>query len=111
MPRTQKSVSICDKYNAIMDLQKGMKNIEVAAKYSVPKNTVSTWKKHSAKVIAANNSTSTAPKRRGIRTGQHEDLDTALLKWFQHVRDRNVLINGKIIQEKALQYAKELESG
>ena len=108
-PRTQKSVSIRDKYNAIMDLQKGMKNNAVAAKYGVPKNTVSTWKKNSAKVIAANNSTSTAPKRRRIRAGQHEDLDTAVLKWFQYVRDRHVPINGKVIQEKALQYAKELE--
>ena len=92
-----------------MDLQKGMKNNEVAAKYSVPKNTVSTWKKNSAKIIAANNSTLTAPKKGLIRAGQHKDLDTAVLKWFKHVRDKNVPINGKIVQEKALQYAEELE--
>ena len=44
-PRTQKSVSIHDKYNVIMDLQKELKNNAVVAKYGIPKNTVSTWKK------------------------------------------------------------------
>ena len=77
-----------------------MKNNEVAVKYGVPKNTVSTWKKNATKVIAAYSSTSTAPKRRRIHVGQYEDLDAALLKWFQHVRDRNVPINGKVIKKR-----------
>jgi hypothetical protein len=50
-----------------------------------------------------------APKRRRIRSGQHEDLDAAVLRWSKSVRDKNVPINGKIVQEKALQYARELE--
>ena len=36
-PRTYKCVSIRIKHNAIMDLQKGMKNNTVAAKYGILK--------------------------------------------------------------------------
>ena len=67
-----------------------MTNTAVAAKSGVLRNNVSTWKKNSAKVIAANNSASTGPKRRWIHSRQHEDLDAALLKWFHSVKDRHV---------------------
>ena len=88
--RAHKSLSIHKRHNAIMDLRKWMTNTAVAAKSGVLRNTVSTWKKNSAKVIAANNSASTGPKRRWIHSRQHEDLDAALLKWFHSVKDRHV---------------------
>ena len=42
-------------------------------------------------------------------TGQHTDLDLAVLEWFKSARSKNVPIGGRILQEKAMQYAKELD--
>ena len=61
------------------------------------------------KIVNTQEDSLLAPKRRRIRSGQHEDLDAAVLRWFKSVRDKNIPINGKIVQEKALQYARELE--
>ena len=47
-------------------------------------------------------------KRQKLRTGDHETLDTTVLKWFLSLRSQNVPLSGAIIQEKASQYAKEL---
>ena len=86
-----------------------MKNCDVVKKYGVLKNTISTWKKKADKIVSVQESSKLAPKRR-IRSGHHNDLDTALLQWFTSVRDQNVPINGKITQEKALQYARSCKS-
>ena len=42
-----------EKFKALRDLEKGLSNEEVAAKYGVPKNTVSTWVKNKAKLFTA----------------------------------------------------------
>ena len=104
-----KSVTLDKKYEALMDLKSGMRNTEVSVKYGVPKNTVSTWKKNSDKIIAARESCVIAPKRKRLRTGQHANLESALFQWFQFARSKKIPICGKIIQEKALHYANELD--
>ena len=40
-----------EKCKALRDLESGLSNQEVAAKYGVPKNTVSTWIKKKAKLF------------------------------------------------------------
>ena len=42
-----------EKYKALRDLESGLSNKEVAAKYGAPKNTVSTWVKNKAKLFTA----------------------------------------------------------
>ena len=44
--RKLQNKTVSQKYNALKDLEKGLSNIEVAAKYGVPKNTLSTWVKN-----------------------------------------------------------------
>ena len=109
--RILKSFTLETKYRALMDLKSGMKNVEVSTKYGAPKNTVSTWKKTSEKIISAYESCVVPPKRKRLRTGQHTDLDLAVLEWFKSARSKNIPIGGRILQEKAMQYAKELDIG
>ena len=42
-----------EKYQALKDLEKGESNKDVAAKYNVPKNTLSTWVKNKEKPFDA----------------------------------------------------------
>ena len=37
---------LVEKCNALSDIEKGLSNKEVAAKYGVPTNTISTWEKN-----------------------------------------------------------------
>ena len=84
-----------------------MSNKDVAAKYGVPKNTLSTWVKSKEKLFAALEKGNNV-KRQKLRTWDHETLDTAVFKWFLSLRSQNVPLSGAIIQEKTSQYAKEL---
>ena len=84
-----------------------MSNKDVAAKYGVPKNTLSTWVKSKEKLFEALEKGNNV-KRQKLRTGDHKTLDTDVFKWFLSLQSQNVPLSGAIIQEKASQYAKEL---
>ena len=43
------------------------------------------------------------------RGAKNEEVDNALLEWFQKARSKNMPISGPILQEKALQIAKALD--
>ena len=80
--------------------------IEVAEKYGVPKNTISTWLKNKDKYRAASDKSSN--KRKKLRESDYERVDKVVFKWFLAQRSQNVPIDGVFVKEKALQYAKKL---
>ena len=82
--------TLWEKCQALKDLEKGLSNKDVAAKYGVPNSTLSNI------------------KRQKLRPGDHETSDTAVFKWFLSLRSQNVPLPGATIQEKASHYAKEL---
>ena len=45
--------SIKDKYNALKEVEDGKTKSQVAAKYGIPKNTLSTWLKNKDKIFDA----------------------------------------------------------
>lgn len=99
--------SVKEKCNAIKDIERGLSNKDVAIKYGVPKNTVSTWVKNKAKLLKAIEGGSNS-KRQKIRSGDFNDVDTTVYKWFISKRSQNIPIDGVLLKEKAMQYAKEL---
>ena len=42
---------LCEKFQTLKDLKKGMSNKDIAAKYGVPKNTLSTLVKNKEKLL------------------------------------------------------------
>ena len=65
------------KCKALKDLEKGMTIKDVAAKYGVPKNTLSTWIKNKHKLT-------TSLEKKGISTrcGSYDQIDKAVFHWF-----------------------------
>ena len=81
-----------------------MTNKEASEKFGVPKNTISTWMKNKDKLFEGlEQSFSDAKKMRGC---DYEQVDKAVLKWFSLQRSQNVPIDGQILKENALQFAK-----
>ena len=71
--------SIIDKYQALKEVEEGKSKLQVAAKYGIPKNTLSTWMKNKDKIFqAAKKGMNT--KRQRLRAGNYEKLDQAIFK-------------------------------
>ena len=73
------SKSVKEKVNALNDLKKRMSNKEVAKKYGVPKNTLSTWVNNKEKVLRAYETGHAKLQR---KTAEFENIDVATYKWF-----------------------------
>ena len=102
--RKLKSIKLIQKCQIIRQIEKGMTNKEASEKFDVPKNTISTWMKNKDKLFEGlEQSSSEAKKMRGC---DYEQVDKAVFKWFSLQRSQNVPIDGPILKEKALQFAK-----
>ena len=66
--------TLCEKCQALKDLEKGESSKDVAAKYNIPKNTLSTWAKNKEKLLDALKK-GTNVKRQKLRSGNHELVD------------------------------------
>ena len=68
-----------EKCQSLKDLEKGLSNKDVAAKYGVPKNTLFTWVKSKEKLFVALEKGNNV-KRQKLRSGDHETLGTAVFQ-------------------------------
>ena len=50
-------------------------------------------------------------KRQRVKVGTYEKISDALLKWFTCMRGNSIPINGPILLEKALKFAKTFNYG
>ena len=98
-----------EKCQALKDLEKGESNKDVAAKYNVPKNTLSTWVKKKIKLFDALKK-GTNVKRQKLRPGNHEFMDQAIFNWLLNMRSQNLPLSASMIQEKVVIFAKELNT-
>ena len=90
-----------------MEIERGIANKDVSKKFNVTKNTLTTWKKNKDKIVTAFKSNG-GTKRLWIKKETYERVNIACFKWLLIRRLENISIHGKIIQEKALEFANEL---
>ncbi|GBM89230.1 Tigger transposable element-derived protein 6 [Araneus ventricosus] len=101
----RKCLSINEKNLFLHEVDKGVKKKDIALKFGIPPNSLSTIIKNCNK-IQHYGSLNSCSKR--LKTCVYEDVDEAVLKWIHTMRDKNVPISGLFIIEKALQFAKVL---
>ena len=104
--REHKEMNLESKYKALLELDKGKTNKEVASLFGVPPNTVSTWKRNKTKIYEAFQNGSPSTKR--IKIGKYDQINKAVFQWFEQAQSENVPITGALIREQALCFAKEL---
>ena len=106
--RKKTVLTIKEKYTALKDLEKGLSKKAIAEKFSVPKNTLTYWIKNKHDILQKYETGHLGAKRQKLSVGKHDSIHKAVYKWFMNARERNVPIEGYIIREKALDFAKEL---
>ena len=91
------------------EIERGVAIKDVSKTFNVPKKTLSTWKKNRDKIVTSFKS-SGGTKRQRIKEGTYVQVNLACFKWLLLQRSENIPIQilGKIIREKALEFAKEL---
>ena len=80
---------------------------DTSLKYDVPKNTISTWVKNKEKYFQTLEARGTG-KVKKLPESDFDKLDHVVFCWFVSKSSQNIAIDGMLIKEKALSYAKEL---
>ena len=94
--------SLAEKCKALKYLENGLSSKkDVATKYGVPRNTVSTWVKNKHKLTASLEKKGMNSSRKNTRCGNYEKVDKAIYSWFARKRSQKLPIDCIIIKEKA----------
>ncbi|GBM32183.1 hypothetical protein AVEN_136730-1 [Araneus ventricosus] len=102
----RKCLSIKEKKNLIFyEVDKGVKKKDIALKFGIPPNSLSTIIKNRDKIQNYDLSNSCSKR---LKTCVYEDVHEAVFKWIHTMRDKNAPISGTFIIEKSLQFAKAL---
>ncbi|GBL91920.1 Tigger transposable element-derived protein 4 [Araneus ventricosus] len=102
----RKCLSTNEKNLILHEVDKDAKKKDIALKFGIPPNSLSTRIKNSDKIQNFDSSNSCSKR---LKTCVYEDVDEAVLKWIHTMRDKNDTISGPFTIEKALQFAKPLE--
>ena len=101
--------SIKDKYQALKEVKEGKSKLQVAAKYGIPKSTLSTWIKNKDKIFEAVKKGMNT-KRQRLRAGSYEKLDQVIFKGLLTVRSRDVAVSALILKTKAIDFAEKMST-
>ena len=74
--------SLAEKCKALKDLENGLLNKDVATKYDVLRNTISTWVKNKHKLTASLEKKGMNSSQKNTRCGNYEKVDKAIYNWL-----------------------------
>ena len=100
--------SIKERYAALKEVEEGSSKSQVAMKYGIPKNTLSTWIKNKEKIFESMKTQGNKSKRRRLKQGTFANLDDLIFKWLLTVRSRNVVVSASILKTKAKELAEKI---
>lgn len=100
------TLTLEQKVNLILEVEKNpnLKKKDVAAKYGIPPNTVSTILKDKQKILSRHGSGADSSSKRA-KTCAFPEVEQALLKWFETHRSKNIPLSGVLLKEKAMDFA------
>lgn len=105
MASKRKAISVDEKVCVIRAIEKGEKKSDVGKRFELCQSTVATiWKNQKTILQAALEGNSS----KKLRKPKFEDLDQAMLSWFNNQRQNNVPISGSIVKAKAKKFANQL---
>ncbi|NXK98194.1 TIGD4 protein, partial [Formicarius rufipectus] len=106
--RRKKSISIEEKVDIISAVESGEKKADIAAKYGIKKNSLSSIMKNKEKVLEAFATLRFDPKRKRLRTACDAELEQALARWCGTARGLRLPLSGPLLRRKAQDLAQQL---
>lgn len=101
--RERKTLSYADKIKVLEAVNAGIKKkSDIAKEFGIPANTLSTIIKNKEKY--ENHATSS--KR--LKGPESSEIEDCVLQWLKQCRDKNLPVSGPILQEKATEFAQQL---
>ena len=83
-----------------MEVEKGVTSkAQIVRELNIASSTLLTWLSKAESIKEGYKTFS--PKRKNMRTGNWEELESALVDWFKYARDQNAPISGTILIAKA----------
>ncbi|XP_039755819.1 tigger transposable element-derived protein 4-like [Pararge aegeria] len=105
MASKRKAISVDEKICVIRAIEKGEKKSDVGRRFELSQSTVATiWKNQ----ITIQQAALEGNLSKKLRKPKFEDLDQAMLSWFNNQRQNNVPISGPIVKAKAEKFANQL---
>ena len=89
MAAKRKQFTIETKYQAILQVEKGVQKKVVAADLGISASTLSTWLKTKDTTKAAYESGAFGGKTKRMKPGQYPKMETALVAWMHETRAAN----------------------
>ncbi|MBN3289195.1 TIGD6 protein, partial [Polypterus senegalus] len=87
------------KITVIRAVKKGdQKKVEIAEQLGIPTSTLYTFLKDKEKILKLYNEKSCGHQKR-MRECEYPVIEQCILKWFVQARDKNVPIDGKLLQK------------
>lgn len=108
MAGKRKCLSLTDKIQILAEVDKGTKKKDIAARYGIPHNSLSTIIKDRESIVKKSDNLKANDTRKRFKQCVYEEIDQAVLEWIDLVRSRNLPLSGPLIKEKAIEFAKKL---
>ena len=108
MASKRKQYSLETKYNAIMQVEKGVQKKVVAEDLGISASTLSTWLKAKDNTKAAYESGTFGSKTKRMKPGQYPKTEAAVVTWMRQARAANMSLSGTLIKIKAKKYSEDV---
>lgn len=101
----RKSIALDVKYAVIKKLEDGVKPKTICKEFDLKANTVSNISRNKEKIKRSVENGGFSSKRKRIRLSEFDDVEKALLLWYQNVSKESNLTSRALLREKALCFA------
>ena len=105
--QTRFRFSIAQKIELLDLVKEGKPRTEICRTYNIPTSTLHQFLKDEVR-IREEFEKNRDPNRSMIRNSPFHHLEKALVQWIRAIQEKNIPINGPIVQEKALEFAEAM---
>lgn len=97
-----------DQKMELIKASSGRSSRQLADQFGIGRTQVQGILKRKAELMEEYDSNNNGARKRACYRSEHEDIDKLTWAWFQRARGLNTPVSGPMIQQQALDYAKEL---
>ena len=107
--QTKKTLTLKEKVDVIeYEDKSGCGSRSLEENFFVGKTQILTILKNGDKILCEFETNETSSKQRSPRKTDNKEINKLIWEWFKDMSRRNLSISGSMLQEKALQFAKDL---